>query len=190
MLRRLAISFTTFLFILPLLGGCSSSQPALSKFRDNFNFSQVSSYRFYNRNSEFSDFQNISDTTRNSIELAIEQVLDKNGFSYQLENDADIIVTYHLINNNIKELTKYNKGVGYCSVCLRGGEAQQNSKQFKIMPGSLIIDIVNPKSQRSVWRSVYDLKIKMNKDNSKEVQVKIYQAVDAMMEKYPKSIAS
>ena len=185
MFIRITTLFTTLILLFALLAGCTSSRPAITKFHNHFNFSQVSSYSLYDRNSDFSDFQNISDASRNSIELAIEQVLEKSGFIYQLDDAADIIVTYHLINKNGKELASYNKGVGYCSYCLRGGEAQRNKKQWKMMPGSLILDIINPKNQRSVWRSVYDLKIKVNKDNSKEVQLKIYQAVESMMKKYP-----
>jgi len=184
MLIRNITLFIGFLCIFTLLAGCTSSRSAITQFRTNFDFSQVDSYRFYDRNSDFSDFQNISDSTRNIIELAIEQVLDKNGFIYQIKDDADIIVTYHLIKKN-KELSEYNKGVGYCSYCLRGGEAQKNKKAFKLIPGSLILDIVNPKSKLSVWRSVYHLKIKTEKDNSQEVQLKIYQAIDAMINKYP-----
>jgi len=181
---RIVTLFTVFIFIISLLAGCTSSRSANTQFRTNFNFSQVDSYRFYDRNSDFSDFQNINDTTRNSIELAIEQVLDKNGFVYQLDGEADIIVTYHLIKNGI-EVKKYNKGIGYCSYCLRGGEAQINKKPFKIIPGALILDIINPQTENSVWRSVYDLKIKVDRDNSQEVQSKIYEAIDMMMKKFP-----
>jgi hypothetical protein len=184
MLIRIVTLFTVFICIISLLAGCTLSRSAITQFRTNFNFSQVDSYRFYDRNSDFSDFQNINDTTRNSIELAIEQVLDKNGFVYQLEGEADIIVTYHLIKNG-KEVNKYNKGIGYCSYCLRGGEAQISEKPFKITPGSLILDIINPQTESSVWRSVYDLKIKADRDNSKEVQSKIYEAIDMMMKKFP-----
>jgi hypothetical protein len=35
-----------------------------------------------------------------------------------------------------------------------------------------------------VWRSVYPLKIK-EKDNSREVQEKIYNAIDVMLKDYP-----
>jgi hypothetical protein len=184
MLIRIAILFTVFICITSLLAGCTFSRPAITQFRTNFNFSQVDSYRFYDRNSDFSDFQNIKDSTRNSIELAIEQVLDKNGFVYQGEGEADIIITYHLIKNG-QEVKKYNKGIGYCSYCLRGGEAQINEKPFKISPGSLILDIVNPETENSVWRSIYDLKIKVDRDNSQEVQSKIYQAIDMMLKKFP-----
>ena len=184
MLIRIVTLFTVFICIVSLLTGCTSSRPAISQFRINFNFAQVDSYRFYERSSDFSDYQNINDTTRNNIELAIEQVLDKNGFVYQGEGKADIIVTYYLINDG-QNVIKYNKGIGYCSYCLRGGEAQRNKKPFKIIPGALILDIVNPETERSVWRSVYDLKIKVDKDNSQEVQLKIYKAIEMMMKKFP-----
>lgn len=182
---RVTFLIISFCFIGQLLSACSTSRPAITKYRTNFNFSQVSSYAFYDRNSDFSNFQNISDATRNSIELAIEQVLDKKGFVYKIENNADIIVTYHLITKNSKELAKYNQGVNYCSYCLRSGEAQKSKEKFRVMPGSLIIDVLNPDNVNSVWRSVYDLEINFEKDNSKEIQLNIYSAIEAMIEKYP-----
>lgn len=174
-------------FTASILFGCTAPERAISKYQTNFNFSEVNSYAFYKRNSDFSEFQNISDTTRNSIELAIERVLDNNGFIYRLTNDADIIVTYHMVNENNNELLNYNKGVAYCSFCLRGGEGQKDKKQWQVRPGSLIIDVIDPEKNRSVWRSVYYLKINDKKDNSAEKQIKIYQAIDAMIKKYPYS---
>lgn len=168
-----------------MLTGCTSSQTAISKYQTNYNFSDVKSYTFYNRNSDFSDLQNIGDATRNNIELAIEQVLDKKGFNYRNEDEADIVVTYHLFSGNNKDLLRYNKGVTYCSGCLRGGEGPKERKPWKVPPGSLIVDVIDPDSKRSVWRSVYDLKLNAEKDNSKETQLKIYQAIDAMIGKYP-----
>jgi hypothetical protein len=168
-----------------MLSGCTLSQTAISKYQANYNFSDVKSYTFYNRNSDFSDLQNISDATRNNIELAIEQVLDKKGFKYRIEDEADIVVTYHLFNGNNKELLRYNKGVTYCSGCLRGGDGPKQKKRWKVPSGSLIVDVIDPERKRSVWRSVYDLKLNVEKDNSKETQLKIYQAIDAMIDKYP-----
>ena len=170
-----------------MLSGCSSSQTAISKYQTSYNFSEVESYTFYDRNSDFSDLQNISDATRNNIELAIEQVLDKKGFKYRIEDEADIIVTYHMFSGNNKEFLRYNKGVTYCSGCLRGGEAAGNKKAWKVIPGSLIVDVIDPNNKRSVWRSVYYLKLNAEKDNSKDTQVKINQAIDAMMNQLPHS---
>ena len=57
--------------------------------------------------------------------------------------------------------------------------------ESKLRPGSLILDIIDPNNQRSVWRSVYPLGFKAT-DNSREMQEKISQAVDSMLRDYPR----
>jgi hypothetical protein len=172
-----------------MASGCVSQKAALSKYQTRYNFSDIKSYSTYDRSSEFSDFQNISDATRNSIELAIEQVFDKNGYFYAQVDKSDVVIGYHLIGNNNKELDKYNKGVGYCQYCLRGGEVAKGKKSWHMVPGSLILDVVNSKNNRSIWRSVYHLQIDED-DNSREVQKKIYQAIDNMIKRFPHNLTS
>ena len=82
------------------------------------------------------------------------------------------------------ELDKYNREVKYCGYCLRAGQATHAELENKLRPGSLILDIIDPKSQRSVWRSVYPLKFKAD-DNSREMQEKISTAVDSMLRDFP-----
>lgn len=167
---------------------CSSQQTATAKYKHNFDFSLLESYSFYYRNSPFSEYQNISDATRNSIEIAIEKAFEQQGFDYQSPEKADFIVTYHLINIR-KELDKYNKGVKYCGLCLRSGQAKKNNKSWPMSSGSLVIDILNAKNKRSIWRSVSQLKIK-DKDNSHQIQSKIELAVNAMLKNLPNSKVS
>ncbi len=165
------------------LSACSTIS-ATTSFRDGFDFSSVESYSTYGRNSAFGDVQNLSDSTRNTIELAIEQSFDSNGFSYKVRQKADIVIAYHLLNRRSLELDKYNREVKYCGYCLRAGEATHAELENKLRPGSLILDIIDPKSQRSVWRSVYPLKFKAD-DNSREMQEKISTAVDSMLRDFP-----
>ena len=174
-----------FLFFgLSLLLSACSNQVATAKYRSSFNFSSLKNYSTYDRNSPFSEFQNISDTMRNSIEIAIEQALDEKGYQYQRVTGADVVVTYHLINHNNKELREYNKGIRYCQWCLKEGSEEVNSKHWQMNSGSLIIDFVDTKDNRSVWRSVYPLRIK-EKDSSFEIQEKIVSAISSMMSKLP-----
>jgi hypothetical protein len=166
------------------LVACSSINSATTAFRDGFDFSTVESYSTYGRNSAFGDLQNLNDTTRNTIELAIEQGFDKNGFHYKILKNADIVIAYHLLNNNFAELNKYNQQVKYCGYCLNAGKTTRIELEKKLRPGSLILDIIDPKSQRSVWRSIYPLGFKA-KDNSREMQEKISNAVNSMLHDYP-----
>ncbi|MDO6447360.1 DUF4136 domain-containing protein [Colwellia sp. 1_MG-2023] len=173
----------TFGLSVLLLFGCSSQPIATAKFKSNFNFSNIESYSTYPRNSVFGESQNISYATRNNIETAIERSFDNKGLVYQSNEKANVIVGYHLIQNR-QDLTKYNQGVKYCDPCLHSGLAVQDKKSWQVSPGSLVLDIVDQQDKRSVWRSVYPLKIRPQ-DNSQEVQDKIQQAVRAMMKTLP-----
>jgi len=173
------------LALLISLVSCSSINSATTSFRDVFDFSSVESYSTYGRNSAFGDLQNLNDTIRNTIELAIEQGFDENGFRYKISENADVMIAYHLLNQNFAELNKYNQQVKYCGYCLNAGKNSRVELEKKLRPGSLILDIIDPKSQRSVWRSVYPLGFKAQ-DNSQEMQKKISNAVDSMLRDYPR----
>jgi len=175
------------LITLSLFFSACSNTVATAKYRSSFNFSSLKSYSTYDRNSPFSDFQNISDTKRNSIEIAIEQVLDNKGYHYKRVDNADIVITYHLVNRNRKELKKYNRGIRYCHWCLNVGVENINDRHWQMKPGSLIIDLVDIQDNRSVWRSVYPLSLD-EKDSSFEIQEKIVLAISAMMLQLPKAV--
>ncbi|WP_206485230.1 DUF4136 domain-containing protein [Thalassotalea sp. G2M2-11] len=164
---------------------CSSQRATHAKFSAYYDFSTVASYSTFARNSHFSDYQNISDTTRNSIELAIEQVLDAQGLQYQSSAQADVLISYHLINR-MSELNRYNKGVQYCRPCLSQNTAEQGKVTFAMRPGSLLLDIVNKENHRAIWRSVYPLNFSED-DNSFEQQEKIYRAIEVMLSTLPKT---
>jgi hypothetical protein len=180
------IRLLSCLALITSLVSCAATNVATTVFRDGFDFSAVESYSTYGRNSAFGDLQNLNDSMRNTIELAIEQGFDENGFRYQPFKNADVVIAYHLLNQNFAELDKYNKQVKYCGYCLNAGKTTRVELEKKLRPGSLVLDIIDPKSQRSVWRSVYPLGFK-DQDNSSEVQKKISKAVDSMLREYPRA---
>ena len=180
---KIKIEFVAVCLSVLFLFGCSSQLPATAKFKSNFDFSTIESYSTYPRNSTFGESQNISYGIRNNIEIAIEQGFDNKGLTYQSNEKADVIIGYHLIQSSA-DFKKYNQGVKYCDPCLHSGLAVNDKKSWQLLPGSLVLDVVDQKDKRSVWRSVYPLKIKP-KDNSQEVQEKIKQAIAYMMKTIP-----
>lgn len=155
-------------------------------YHNSFDFSQVKKYSFYSSGSSFFDSQNLNHSQRNRIEIAIEKNLNKQGFVYSDINNTDIIITYHLVSSNPSEYQAYNKAIRFCSHCLKANTWQQNNKDWYVYPGGLIIDLIDPKKDRSVWRSIYPLKYKV-KDNSQELNDKIITAVNNMLQQYPKN---
>lgn len=169
-----------------LLSACSSNRNAGMVYHDSFDFSQVKNYSLYNRSSPFTDSQNLIDARRNAIEIAIERTMGAQKFNYAELDKADVIVTYYILNGIAKEYAKYNEIVRFCVQCLRASTWQATDQYLDINKGSLILDLVDPKSRRSVWRSAYPLDIDV-KDNSVELNDKIQQAVRLMLAKYPQS---
>ncbi|PCI59142.1 MAG: hypothetical protein COB35_12000 [Gammaproteobacteria bacterium] len=87
---------------------------------------------------------------------------------------------------DVNELKHYNRGVRYCAECLKLSNMDNKSITINTAPGALIIDLIDPKSKRSVWRSSYPVIVK-EKENSQEIQQRIQRAVVEMIKQYPKS---
>lgn len=162
---------------------CSSMNNPVT-YHSGFDFSQVEKYSFYTSDSRFFDSQSLSHSQRNRIEIAIEKSLNAQGFVYSDIDSTDIIVTYHFVKRDAKDYQNYNKVVLFCPHCLKANTWQQDNNDWSAYPGGLIIDLVDPKKHRSVWRSIYPLDYDV-KDNSKELNDKIKAAVDIMLTQYP-----
>ncbi len=176
-----------FLIIsLCFLTGCSTKQVVKVKYQEIYDFSKVKKYSLYKREHEFNEWQSISDALRNDIELAIENTLDKKGYQYTEVDSSDIVITYYLVGNSQKNFQRYNNGVNYCSYCLVYEPSGSRADLLDTTVGSLVIDAVDMKTKRSVWRSSYPLKIKA-KDNSQEIQDKVHELVEVMLDELPSS---
>ncbi len=177
-------NLTLIALLLLTVTSCSvKNSPVI--YYNSFDFSQVNSYSFYQSGSEFFDSQNLSYAQRSRIELAIEKHLDSQSFHYSDLNSADIIVTYHIVEQSTANYKAYNKSVLFCAHCLRANSWIKGSTPWQVSPGSLIIDLVDPKNNRSVWRSIYPLNYQVE-DNSMVMNEKITNAVAAMLSQYPR----
>lgn len=166
---------------------CSASLDAGAIYQTTFDFSKVERYGLYDRNAAFNDSNNVSDTLRNTIELAIERSADKKGFIYSDIAQADLVITYYIIDSNKASLSAYNQQVLYCDYCLRANNWHSDNKNWELKPGHIIIDLIDPKSKRSVWRSAHPLKLKV-KESSRIAREKIQEIITAMLEEYPAEI--
>ena len=181
------IRISAVFYLLLLLSACSSGKKAGVVYHDKFDFSAVKSYSLYDHNSIFSETQSLSDTRRNAIEIAIERTMANKKFSYAEIEQADVIVTYHLFNGKRSDYSNYNKMVHFCAQCLRANTWHVDSKYSSASRGSLVLDLIDPKINRSVWRSTYPLDLK-EKENSAETNDRIKQAVAIMLAQYPQTL--
>ena len=167
-----------------LVLSCSMSPTASAIYQATFDFSNVERYGLYDRNADFNDNHHMTDALRNTIELAIEQAADKQGFVYSGIEDADLLITYYVIDKNQASLSAYNQQVLYCDYCLRAKNWASDHKNWSLKPDNIILDLVDPKSKRSVWRSVHPLHSNVQ-DSNRKTQGKIQTIISAMLAQYP-----
>lgn len=187
------------LLFLMVLSGCSSSpEPAIVKHQlPRFDFDAITSYSTFPRESKFTDFQDINDALRNTIELAIEREFDRQGFVFKTPDEADVMVAYQLSGLQVNKGQKRTADIHICpegQVCDNGrkNKAKKSNRQRKQQSnfrqsqnlGSLVINLINPQNKQSVWKTSYPLDVD-DKDNSRDVQEKIEAAMVEIMKQYP-----
>ena len=203
------LSFILWLF---LLSGCASKE-ALVLHQAKVDFNQFTSYSLFERSSTFTEQQNISDILRNSIELAIEKEFDNQGFTYQEPTNADVMVAYVLTGIEVIKPFNSTGSLNVCPGCGTSGNgsqgknkksrkgqypnpnaSQQRRKSEQLARddnarniGALLIDILDAKTLRSLWKGEYPLNAK-SENSSKEVQDKITLALNEMMKLYPTNV--
>jgi hypothetical protein len=163
---------------LVLICGCSVKKPQVD-YRHFYDFSAVKAYAIYSHSASMQSEQLLTHVRRNRIEMAIEDAMDAKGFSLEGEQAADIWVSYHLVAS-ARQLESYNKQLRACYRCKR---LSYDSNQ-RHRPGTLIIDLVDPKTRMSVWRSS-SKKVMEAKQSSTEKQEFIYAAVQQMLAQFP-----
>lgn len=177
---RLLLTALLVIFLI----SCSSHNTSVVYY-NKFDFSIAKTYSFYGSDSDFINSQSLSYAQRSRIELAIEKQLESQSFSYSDIENADFIVTYHWLKGKRQDYLNYNKTVLFCVHCLRANTWIQSGDDWEVYSGGLIIDLVNPKNRRSVWRSIHPLEFDA-KDNSQVRNDIIEETIHAMLSHFPR----
>ena len=159
---------------------CSSPNKAETKYLVPFDFDNVKTYGFHATNSDYSQRQNMSHATRNSIELAVERHFDRLGFSYA-EQDPDIIVGYRLYGVNGTIFNGRKDKV--CRDC-RPSKQTKKARAQQTGISAIMLDVQSGKTKLSVWRSTYPLSLKGD-ENSYEFNQELDNAIAEITTKYP-----
>ena len=169
--RRILSLFIIFF----LLSSCTVITNVQTK--EGFDFKSIQTYSIFPRNSEFVSLQELSDFQRNRIELAIERAMESQQFQYADYNKADVVVSYFWAGRNFKALAKYNDKV---KACIRCSKFQKEDYNRDIRASSLIIDVLDNKTYRTVYRNSTVLELR-GKNNSEENQEIIMETVTDLL---------
>ena len=126
-----------------------------------------------------------SDIDRVRLDAAIDISMQQHNIVEVSAEKADVLVSYFLVTNNkIKVNSSY--GGGYANSCYRcgygGGVTHINPRQF--VEGTLVMDIIDNDTNRSVYRSTLTKPLK-SYETSQEREQAINQVISDMMKKLP-----
>lgn len=174
--------------LLTLLTGCSSLPKADADWNPDFDFSKVHTYSFVDRAKLRADTPMTSDITRNRIESAVEKTLNLKGLRYEKDPAAaHLQVSYHVTAKDKQDIQTYNTGVNYCYRCGYGMGMSMGTTDVRVREyteGTLIIDMVDPKSNQSVWRGHLSAKISDLKSQQERIEAINY-AVTTILAQFP-----
>ncbi len=180
--RRFLLAPAIALFAL-LATGCASGPKPVVDFKQDYNFATVEKIGFYEGSSHVSgdNPMQLSDMQIDRIYSALRKTLVNKGYTV-VENatEADLLLSWHLATQQKTDVRTYNTptygmsyGVGYgrynsyarysCWDCFNTDVRVSNYTE-----GTLIIDMIDPALEKSVWRSVTQSKLKSKPDESQE----------------------
>lgn len=189
----------TAAIVLGLLGACASTPPEpVVDYKSDYNFQPIRTLAFLPSAGDTSGNSvqmYLSDMQINRINRAFTHAIEMKGFKVIDDpSKADVLFTWHLIAQEKTDVRTYNTGptMGYghsrygsynrrvAYSCWNCGGTDVRVSQYT--QGTLIVDIIDPDMNQSVWRSVIQSRLKANKESTEQDR---NAAAERIMAKFP-----
>lgn len=171
---RASLRLFTFLFLAAVLSACASGPPQPEvDFKADYDFSSVKKIGFYDESGQVSGSNplQLSDMQRDRIDEALKYALANKGFTIVDDaKQADLLLSWNLFTQQKTDVNTWNTPVGYgayynrynlysgyrCWNCLATTEVSVRN----YTEGTFIVDMIDPRLHKSVWRSVIQSRMK------------------------------
>ena len=160
-MRARALRALAGLCLLSLLVACSStpSLEASTDFDRRFDFRGVKKIAIQPVNRMDLAAIRISDMQISRVNAALAAELERKGFVMVEDNSqADMFLTWHLVTEERMDVRTYNS-MSYYN-CWRCGPVVSDVSVRQYTMGTLIVDMIDPMRNKSVWRSIVDSRLR------------------------------
>ena len=173
--------------ILALITACTSAPKISTDYDPQYDFASVKTYFLVEHNlaNQAGAGTSLSDQ-RATREITAE--MKRRGISPASVEEADIILTFHIVAKDRTKVTSYNNSYGYSRYGYgRGGYYGGNQVDVRqYTEGTLLVDLVDPKEKRIVWRGQTSAVIRDRSNEERDARARMY--VEAMFNHMPPPI--
>jgi hypothetical protein len=169
-------------FAMALLLGVSSCSPSLmvrSDYDRQTNFSQYTTYGFYNPTQAPQDAVMGSKLMLKRMTQAMTREMDNRGYKFTASN-ADILVGFSTDSQNLQSVQSNNTFSPYWGYRY-GGLNQMSSRNYE--EDRIVINLYDGKSKDMIWQGY--VKGEINDRNRKDREALVYDVVGKIMLEYP-----
>ena len=164
-MKRPVLAAPAILLLLSLLAACTTPIEAVTDHDTRYDFSKVRSIAIQPFNRTDPGSVRISDMQVARVDEALAELRQK-GFAVVEENsEADLYLTWHLVTQEKTDVRTYNS-ISYYN-CWRCGPAVSDVSVRQYTEGTLIVDLIDPLRNQSVWRSIIQSRLQSQPDPGK-----------------------
>ncbi len=191
---RITLHTLTLLCLGVLLAACASGPPQPTvDYKTDYDFRAVKKIAFLHDTGQVYGVNplQLSDMQRDRIHEALSYALTNRGFQMVTDaTQADLLLSWNLVTEQVTDVDSWGSlGMGYGGVygvyggynCWSCGLGQDISVR-SYTQGTFIVDMIDPKLDKSVWRGVTQSPLKGNK---REEQGKYNEAATAIFASFP-----
>ncbi|WP_371189472.1 DUF4136 domain-containing protein [Thalassotalea maritima] len=167
MMKRVLMILALTIFLV----SCATSYKPDVDYKLDYDFSAVNSFAILDHTlTETAKVDQLSSSVSSldydRIAYAIRATLLDKGMQETSEDLADTLVRFKLITKEKQEIRTYNTGFHHCWYCDpfydRPFGMRQEVKVRNYTEGTLIIDMMDPSTKKSIWRSVVSQAVRKN----------------------------
>ena len=157
--------------------GCSSLRVS-HDYDPGFDFTQQNSYAIVHHNREGEDTL-FNDRVMNALKAE----LDAKGYVGTSKNEADLVFVFHTKVEDKTDIDTDYQMVGF-GMYRYGGTMVATTSTYHYTKRTLIVDALNPKDQKIVWRGIATDTLKERKTPEKRTEY-INKVIQELMESFP-----
>jgi len=146
-----------------LFAACSTTPTATMDFDPAYDFSGVRKIAIQPINRTVASTVIVSDMQVSRINEALAEELGRRGFQVVQNNaDADLFLAWHLVTQERMDVRSFNTSSRYN--CWNCGSMGTNVSVRQYTQGTFIVDMIDPTRLQSVWRSIFESRMRDQPD--------------------------